>query len=129
MVAYWSFLAQFWRSAGSRALHALEVFALRAAAGAAAEPPRTNRPVAAERFEQPAEAGAALGALEQFDRVDAELEEQLVERLGARGGGDLLLLVDPVQREVDVDLDLFAARPSVDLSSATSWRMMLSSPT
>ena len=41
---------------------------------------------AAELFQQPAQPGAALRALEQFDRVDPELLEQVVERLGAVRG-------------------------------------------
>ena len=70
---------------------------------------------AAELFEQPAQPGAALRALEQFDRVDPELLEEVVERLGAVRGRDLLFLVDAVQREVDFDLHLFAGAFGLDV--------------
>src|SRR5436190_7498565 len=59
---------------------------------------------------------AAFGALQQaqqFERVDAELDEERAERLRALRGRDRLFLIDPGQRQVEFDLGAprpFAAR-------------------
>jgi hypothetical protein len=52
-----------------------------------------------EAFEQAAKPfrTAVLEGAEQFDRVDAELEEEVTERLGAARRRDRLLFVTPVR--------------------------------
>src|SRR6185369_13820733 len=77
-----------------RALDAFDVFAPAAAAGAGttADTRQFGAGRAAELFEQPAQPGAALRALEQFDRVDPELLEEVRERLGPLRDRDLLFV-------------------------------------
>ena len=76
------------------------------AAGGGGRSPRGG-PAAGHAFEQVAEAFAAAGAFEQFDRVDVELLEQSLQRLGAGGGGDVLFLVDAAEREFELELRPF----------------------
>jgi hypothetical protein len=93
----------------SRFAQALQVGLLTPRAGVAAARAAGRR---AEPFEQVAErfsAAFALQEAEQFDRVDAELQEEVVERLGPPRRRDLLLLVDPGQGQVEIELDAFRA--------------------
>ena len=128
-------LAHFCRSAGGLAL--LQAFEV--APVSAASPSRSRRPEELRRprsdaadaaFEQPPER-RRWAAFEQFERVDAELLEQLFERLRRRPGrrSSCSSLTPPSESSRSTSTFSLAVLRSRSSTSAATLRMMSSSPT